>query len=296
MENIEFVFGYKQNEKLESIIENAKKELVIISPYIDLAPNIKSSLIKKREDKEFKITILFGKSKGNYAKSFNIESQNFFKGFPNIEIRYNERLHAKFYRNEFSFLMSSMNFYNYSLDNNIESGIFAEFDYKSHLGKAIGSIENLANKGINKISTDVLGLKKSTIDPIKEFNEIINESDILFKQETKPKNEGALKNLKGSIFGNKQYHEPETIDNLSNDTNDSENNKAKLVSISKIAKSLSLKNAVIQEHMEKRGLINDNIITDLGATKGLQMLKFKGKEYIAYPENLDEIRELENRN
>ena len=35
--------------------------------------------------------------------------------------------------------------------------------------------------------------------------------------------------------------------------------------------------------MEEKGFVKDGKITDTGSTKGLEMKKFRDKEYIAYP-------------
>jgi len=51
---------------------------------------------------------------------------DFFTDFPNIEIRYERRLHAKYYANENTAILTSMNLYAYSQNNNIEAGIVSE--------------------------------------------------------------------------------------------------------------------------------------------------------------------------
>lgn len=61
----------------------------------------------------------------------------FFKDFPNIEIKYNTRLHAKYYANESTALLSSMNLYDYSQNNNIEFGISTKSNW---LGELTGII------------------------------------------------------------------------------------------------------------------------------------------------------------
>jgi len=69
------------------------------------------------------ITIVFGKNENDPTRSINASDLEFFKQFPNIEIRYEKRLHAKYYANENAAIITSMNLYSFSQDNNIESGV-----------------------------------------------------------------------------------------------------------------------------------------------------------------------------
>ena len=52
---------------------------------------------------ELEIIVIYGKNPDNKTKSLSDEDLKFFKSFPNIQIRYEKRLHAKFFANE-SFL------------------------------------------------------------------------------------------------------------------------------------------------------------------------------------------------
>jgi hypothetical protein len=44
--------------------------------------------------------------------------------------------------------------------------------------------------------------------------------------------------------------------------------------------------------MQKLGFIVNNQITDLGVKKGLEMKSYMGNNYIAYPEDLQELKDL----
>ncbi len=76
------------------------------------------------------IILLFGKNEDDLSKSMKQEDFDFFKQFPNVEIRYEKRLHAKYYANEKKALLSSMNLYGYSQNNNIEVGVLMESSIK----------------------------------------------------------------------------------------------------------------------------------------------------------------------
>ncbi len=97
------------------------------------------------------------------------EDFNFFKDFPNIQIRYERRLHAKYYANESSAILTSMNLYNYSQDNNIEAGVMTK---ATLLG-------NLANNFL----TNVTGEDSFDIQAWTYFKRVIEQSDLLFQQD-----------------------------------------------------------------------------------------------------------------
>ena len=66
---------------------------------------------------------MFGKNEQDPSKSMKLEELDFFKEFSNIEIKYEKRLHAKYYANDYSAILTSMNLYSHSQDNNIEAGV-----------------------------------------------------------------------------------------------------------------------------------------------------------------------------
>jgi hypothetical protein len=120
-----FLTGNELNAQLENLFEVADEYIILISPYIKLHDRYASVLKSKKENYNLQIIVVFGKNEDDFSKSMKLEDFNFFKEFPNIEIRYEKRLHAKYYANESSAILTSMNLYNFSQDNNIEAGIHA---------------------------------------------------------------------------------------------------------------------------------------------------------------------------
>ena len=121
-----FIKGSELNAQLERLFEEATLDLVIISPFIKLHLRLVDILKSKKLLSELRIIIVFGKNQDNIVKSLNREDFIFLKDFPNIEIRYEPRLHAKYYANEKVALLSSMNLYDYSQNTNIEFGILTK--------------------------------------------------------------------------------------------------------------------------------------------------------------------------
>ena len=123
-----FIHETELNFEVENIFKNAEETLILISPYIKLHERFISVLKTKLKNYNLKIFIVFGKNEQDMGKSLRKEDLDFFKTFPNIEIRYEKRLHAKYYANERSARISSMNSYSYSQDNNIEVGLLADIN------------------------------------------------------------------------------------------------------------------------------------------------------------------------
>lgn len=167
-----FLTGNELNAQLENLFEYADEYIILISPYIKLHERYASALQAKKDNPNLKIIVVFGKNENDFSKSMKQEDFNFFKDFPNIEIRYEKRLHAKYYANESSAILTSMNLYNFSQDNNIEAGVLT--NRKGILG-SITSQDTLEN--------DAAGY----------FQRVIDQSDLLFLKE--PKFESAMLGL-----------------------------------------------------------------------------------------------------
>ena len=128
---IEVVQGHILNERLDEIIRNATERLMLVSPYIRLHHRTVDALKLLKQTPEIRLTVCFGKAEGQYEKSFHTDALVLLKEMPNIRIVYEERLHAKFYANDNASLFTSMNLYDYSVDNNIEVGVFAADESRS---------------------------------------------------------------------------------------------------------------------------------------------------------------------
>lgn len=152
-----FLTSNELNSEIEKLIENAKEDIVLISPYIKLHDRYASALRTKINDPNVQITVVFGKNEEDMSKSMKEEDFNFFKEFPNIEIRYEKRLHAKYYANEKASIITSMNLYSYSQDNNIETGVLS-----SH--------------------TFLISENSLEYQAFQYFNRVIEQADLLFKK------------------------------------------------------------------------------------------------------------------
>lgn len=117
-----FLNHYELRKEIRLLFENASY-LIIVSPFIKLDPQLKRILERKINDSDFQLSILYGKNESDLSKSLNEDDFNFFKRFRNVEIRYNSDLHAKYYANDNTSIVTSLNLHQFSLRNNIESGV-----------------------------------------------------------------------------------------------------------------------------------------------------------------------------
>jgi hypothetical protein len=155
----QFKSGSALNAQLEKLIGDAEEVLWLISPYIKLHNKVISELRQKANNHRLSVIIVFGKGESG-ANKLSHEDAVFFKEFANIEIRYEKNLHAKYYANESGGLITSMNLYDYSQNNNIECGVWME-------------------AGITGFSKDA----KVDDDAARYFDGVISDSELLFKRE-----------------------------------------------------------------------------------------------------------------
>jgi len=143
-----FITASDLNSELENIFEFAEKELILISPYIKLHERFKSVLKTKLDNPELSIIVVFGKNETDVSKSMKKEDFEFFKQFPNVQIRHEKRLHAKLFANENDVLITSMNLYDYSQDTNIETGILSRTNDKYIGTSALGYFDRVIDQAV----------------------------------------------------------------------------------------------------------------------------------------------------
>lgn len=182
-----FLTGNKLNSAVEDILENADFQLILISPYIKLHDRYKSALKSKKDQYDLEIILVFGKNEDDISKSMKIDDLQFFTEFPNIEIRHEKRLHAKYYANDRSALITSMNLYSFSQDNNIEAGILTKASLLSNLTGGL-----LANFS---------GGDSFDMEAFDYFGRVIQQADLIYKKV--PVFESSLMGLKKNYKGSR---------------------------------------------------------------------------------------------
>jgi hypothetical protein len=188
----QFITGNKLNLEIEQILKNAKETIVLISPFIKLHSRYEAELRAKLDNPNIEIIIVFGKNAEQMQKSMQYADFAFFKEFPNIEIRFEKNLHAKYYANEKTAVLTSMNLYSYSQDNNIEAGVITTNSFRT----------KATNLVVGGLVDDV------DEDAWEYFARVVKQAEILY--EKKPEFEDKLFGLT-----KKYLHSKVKIDKLS---------------------------------------------------------------------------------
>ena len=169
----QFLTSNQLNHEIEQLFETAETQLILISPFISLHERYASVLKAKIQNDKLAITIVFGKNEKDPSRSMKRSDVEFFKQFPNVEVKYEPRLHAKYYANEETAIITSMNLYRYSQDHNIEAGIKLE---------TVSLEGGLANKLIGRTDVETVAWEY--------FERVIAQATPIYKRE--PRYESAL--------------------------------------------------------------------------------------------------------
>ena len=101
---------------LERVIRNANRQLVIISPFLKINTRIKE-LLEEKDRAKIDIRVVYGKNE------LRPEENDWLESVISIRTSYRRNLHAKCYMNEEQAILTSMNLYEFSQQNNDEMGV-----------------------------------------------------------------------------------------------------------------------------------------------------------------------------
>ncbi len=246
-----FITTKQITSELEELIKKADERLYIVSPYLKLSRDFRDLLTYRNTNRK-DTKIIFGK------QELNPEQMTFFQGLRFVYLFFSEDLHAKCYINDTKMIITSMNFYDFSMMNNKEMGILID--------KAVTEDISVYNDAwaeidfIEKTSKPFDFVSKpsstSSISPIKE-------TKIDTKTET-------LKPPKPNSFEGKYF------------------------SATALSKEIGITSKDLTSKFEKLKLIEKKneewVLTDLGKNKGGQLRKGQYGDYIAWPETI--IKEI----
>jgi hypothetical protein len=111
-----FLNTSKAYAEIEDITGKAQKGLVLISPYIKF-PGTFLERLKDVDKRNIKITIVCRE------EDLSAETKSDLKKLNNLELCFLANLHAKCFYNEASMVITSLNLYDYSQQNNREMGV-----------------------------------------------------------------------------------------------------------------------------------------------------------------------------
>jgi len=249
-----FITTKQITSELEDMIKKADEILYIVSPYLKLSKDFRNHLTYRNSQRK-DTKIIFGK------QELNPEQLTFFQGLRFVYLFFSEDLHAKCYINDTKMIITSMNFYDFSMINNTEMGILIDKTVSEDNPVYVDALNEI--DFIEKISKPFDFVVKPIIPDIQELT--IKESKIEPKIEISPMQK--TRSYEGKYF-----------------------------SATAISKEMGISNKDLNYRIEKLKWIekkNDEwVLTSLGKRKDAQLKKGQYGEYIAYPESI--IKEIED--
>lgn len=101
---------------LQKLVNNSNEKLILISPYLKLSDRLKQSL-EDKDRMKIDVRLIYGKSELHPAEN------NWLALLTSIRVSFLQNLHAKCYLSENEAIVTSMNLYDFSQENNCEMGI-----------------------------------------------------------------------------------------------------------------------------------------------------------------------------
>lgn len=119
-----FLNTRKAVSEIEDLIRDADQRLILISPYLKLSKDFKE-LLTYRNSKDKITTVIFGK------QELNPNEMKFLQALRFVILKYNQNLHAKCYLNDNKMIITSLNLYEFSMNNNKEMGVLIDLNDES---------------------------------------------------------------------------------------------------------------------------------------------------------------------
>ena len=102
--------------QLRELIMGADKTLYLVSPYLQISKDFQELLISREKNKK-ETVIIYGKNE------LTPDHLKFLTSMRYVYLKFYENLHAKCYINDTKLIITSLNFYEYSMINNKEMGV-----------------------------------------------------------------------------------------------------------------------------------------------------------------------------
>ena len=106
----------KISAALEDLIKHAQGRIILISPYVKVNQKLQD-FVRDADGRGVKIMLIYGES------DMKPDEWNWIEGLTNREVGFVQNLHAKCYISESMAIITSMNLYDFSQQNNDEMGI-----------------------------------------------------------------------------------------------------------------------------------------------------------------------------
>ena len=122
---MDFLTGKPLSDTISDTLFKAEKELIIISPYIQISSYLRENIFKRHlNNPKLHIIIGFKNYKDDNIFGFRGSGLEYFLNFPNLTLVYIPQLNAKYYANERQSIITSMSLSSYPIVNSIDLGVF----------------------------------------------------------------------------------------------------------------------------------------------------------------------------
>jgi phosphatidylserine/phosphatidylglycerophosphate/cardiolipin synthase-like enzyme len=167
-DSIELINTTELNCEIENMFRNEWHFILILSPYLDLTERIQAILAMSHA----KIIVLYRETEKESKKK---KVEDFQASMPNVEFYCIPNFHAKAYITSGTLIITSLNLYKFSQENNFELGIILkDITYNKIIGKLFEELKILFK--MNGIDAELLdNLKLPTVNDL--FNEILLKSN-----------------------------------------------------------------------------------------------------------------------
>jgi len=128
----EYLTTAGSSSEIEKLINNSKEKLYLITPFMQLNKLLKPQL-EQLDNRESTIDIRVV----SRTDKINADDLAFLQKLKNVKIFTLDNLHAKCYINQDTAIVTSLNLYDFSQQNNIEMGIKVEKDKDADLYQSI---------------------------------------------------------------------------------------------------------------------------------------------------------------
>ena len=155
---------------LENLIKNAEVSLFLVSPFLKFNPRIKQ-LLDERNRLRLDIRIIYGKV------DLQTEESKWLKSMDSIKVLFSKNLHAKCYINEKEAIITSMNLYDFSQQNNNEMGIYVKKEEEPELYQEIYNEVNSLIRTSEHVSISIEKVEKKENNKNSEKKEVTKNED-----------------------------------------------------------------------------------------------------------------------
>ena len=232
---------------VEELIREARERLYIISPYLKLSDHIRE-LINDKEREKADVRIIFGK------QELNPTEMSYLQNLKYVRLYFSKNLHAKCYLNEKKMIISSMNLYEFSQQNNREMGILIEREIEAD----------------KQVYEDAWKDIESILNNATDFSYVESPKEIRETKKDPIKSEATAGEIKTEVA-------PKT-----------NSVEGKYFSATALSKEIGIASKDLTSKFEKLNFIEKKneewVLTNLGKSKGGQMRKGQYGDYIAWPE------------